>query len=620
VSPVNFGPIHAASAGKTSALLKGEPLSRPVAECPFAPKEDGGDTGGSASGTSAPGSDQPLEYCDIHSLSVTLQQDRKAQTIVVDRDRKSDPVHPKTNSDYLGFLSGHDLVIEALADIADVDGLAEPGQGPYSASSKPLVVTLQAINDLVHSTFSPPHPRTTASVAGGVDQISHGGQRVTATYVADGWSPASSFNPFWRSRDQDLVGEACGNRPIPQVAQHRRSAKLVVLPYEELTIALGVAPRWAGGYKKTGTTWGHEQDGKSGRKIKSVTETFKKKGDEIITNTKTAMFTQSGIQRLRETDKRTHLTPRFLGSEAEVVENQKESWNKRRKKETSSEVESEKIVIKRKVGGIERSGDIGKLQKEARNLWRKHEEMKERFDELKKAFTSVKIGWSFSANYEILSGEFRATLGNRWPASFVEDHRVYYVERYVRVGGEVQLIKGEIGAFFGFAVDPWYLPVAVEIGGYVNVSAGISVSGDFDTSWTGPSSTLSNKVEFTGTGKIEFEPGLKANGRAFGYAVQSRLALEAEAVLTARAEFGDDTPIYCEWSCRIGKEATKEGDPPVGLRLVGEIIFTGDSVRSYKLTPCTLIEGTQIAKDEPLIGTKPKDTGTWQKVPGSGAS
>jgi hypothetical protein len=611
--PPVYGPVHFMSQTLAGTPPQFVPASKPgdvTQSCPNQMPLLQINGGGKATASQ----NTPIEYCDIHSLSIALSQDGKTQTIVIDRNRKTDPVHPKSNSDYRGYLSSHDLVIEALADVADVDGRAAPGASPYSSSSKPLGITLRSINDLTHSSFGPAHPRTTAGVAGGSAKVADGNQPVTATYVAQNWSPSSTFNPFWRSSVQDLVGEACGNRPIPQIAQRRRSAKLVVLPYEELTIALGIAPRKAASYKHAATLLGQQNDGKSGRKIKSVTEIVKKQGDEIVTNTKTAMVTPGGAKRVREADTRTHLTPTFLGSEATVVEQQKESWNKRRKKETSQEVQSEKIVIKRKVGGIERSGDIGKLQQEARNLWRKHEEMKERFEEIKKAFTTVKIGWSFSASYEILSGEFRATLGNRWPKSFVEDHRVYYVERYVRVGGEVQLISGEIGAFFGFAVDPWYLPVAVEVGGYVSVKAGISISGDFDTAWTGPSSTLRNKIEFTGTGKIEFEPGLKANGRAFGYAVVSRLALEAEAVLTARAEFGDDTPIYCEWSCRIGKEATKDGDPPVGLRLVGELIFTGESVRTYKLTPRTLIEGIEIAKDKPLIGKKPKDTGTWQKA------
>lgn len=559
---------------------------------------------------------RPVEYCDIEKLSIQLTQDGKSQTIVIDSDRKCEGTHSDTPSEYHGFLSGNDLVLETLSDTKNLDGSGNP-----SSTSKPLTVKLTATNDHSHATISPAHPLTSAGVEGAAAVTSNGGAAVETTYhcvdgsvLGRGFAALNPLEPR-RATSQQLLAEACGNRPLGEVAQRSRSAQLLVYPYEELSIEIGAySGRFAGSLSATRNFGEMDTSARghvSGREITStVVRKLRTRGTETATTIEN-MRTGSGVERTRTTQTETEITPHFLGASSETVRSVEESWNNRNPRRTSDSFDNRKIVIKRKIGGVESSADISKFAQEAQELYEKFETMKKLFDDLQKVFSSARIGLSFSVSFEVLAGQLSLAFGNRWPNSYTESNRVYYIERYVKGGGQIDLFTGKLGAFFGFTVDPWYAPIMVDVGGYVDLSASVNISGTYDYSWTSPSEDGSHNFQFNGEGKLAAEGGVRANGRAAGYSVRSRLAIESQATLEVKAEIGSDTPIYAETTCRFGYAPASSGEAPAGVRLVGELVLTGRSVRTRRIKPKTLVEGREFWKDKPLIGTK-NTTGTWQ--------
>jgi len=99
---------------------------------------------------------------------------------------------------------------------------------------------------------------------------------------------------------------------------------------------------------------------------------------------------------------------------------------------------------------------------------------------------------------------------------------------------------------------------------------------------------------------IAAEGRAKANGSVLGYTVASRAVVERKLILEGKADVGLDTPLYVESSFRAGKEPLKktaaspgkEAEKPAGIRVVGEIVFTGWSVKTYRLEPQILMHGT----------------------------
>lgn len=591
--------LNAVSESAKAQGLGTTPAATPVKPCELAK----GGNGGSNAATK----DKPLEYCDIKQVQIVLSTEGKSKTFTIDKDRKGEPINVKAVPlGYHGMLSSHDIVIEALSDIEDTTGSAKT----TSKDRKPLDVKVTAVNSVSHTTKKPAHPHTYVGLANSSPAESDGGAPVSGKYFApDGNALGRTFwGRMWpfgddRVRYYDLHGKSCGVLPIPQKPIRKLGAMLVVLPYEEWQITIGLKGTREGSYSKEANSF-QNQDGKSQRTVQVTTVAKSRVGNVENSTTVQQMQTQSGMNRSRTTTTQTTLDYTLLSANSSAVSSAKDSWTKKPRSKTDDDYDLRKVSIKHTVGGREVECDVtGTIKKIL--------EIKKIIDDAKKLFESVKIGWSISFSYEILSGNINFGWGHRWPASYTEQQRVYYVERFVKVGGQCDVVTGSVTGFFGFAVDPWYAPVAIEIGAYLTTTIKVSIAATIDYAYTNrmlAGSSISGKLEPSAS--VNFELGAKANGRAFGYSVESKLALEAAASLTFEGKVSTLHPPYLKGTFLIGKEheGTEANAPKAdAIRLIGEVIVVGETTRRWKIDPIVLCKGMEVFKDRYFWGEAPKE-------------
>ncbi len=589
--------INGVSHSATNYGLGNAPGDSTIKSCPYA--------AGFGEKPKPPAKPKPLEYCDIKQLQIVLTTEGKSKTFTIDRKRTSEPVDTKlVAKPYRGMLSSRDLVIEALADLDDTTGSAKT----VTKDRKPLAIKVTATNSMSHTSFAPAHPTTTVGLAKSALAKSDGGAPVNGQYLAP--NPGGMGNTFWgqiwpfgadRTRTYDLIGHACGTPPIPRVAIAQLSAKLVVMPYEEWQITIGFKGTREGSYSKEANKY-DAQDGKSSRTVRETTITKSRVGNVETGTTTQTMTTASGHGRVREKETTTTLDYTLLSAKSTTVTSIENSWDKKKRTETDDDADFRKVSIKHLIGGQE-------VECEVSDTIKKIIEIKKIFDDAKKLFDSVKIGWSISFSYELFGGNISFAWGNRWPAAYVEDHRVYYVERFVKVGGQLDVVSGSVTGFFGFKVDPWWAPVAVEVGAYLTASIKVSLAASITRSYTNPVlAGKSTSGSFDPSATIGFELGAKANGRAFGYSVESKFAIEAGASLTFQGAISTEHSPYLKGSLIIGKEhkGTGPGAPKAdAIRLIGELVCTGETIRRREIDPIVLVKGTEVFKDKYFWGEAP---------------
>lgn len=594
------GSVNDASQSADSAGLGSSPAAAPVKTCKYAEARK-----------KAKFKAKPIEYCDIKQLQLALSGSGKTQTITIDHCRTTEAVdQTHTPKKYWSALGSHDLVVEALADIEDTTGADHAA----SADRKPLDLKATAADSVSHTSITPKHPHCEVGLPLGASSTSDGGAPVSARYFAPGGRAyaRTTWGQIWpfgddRVRTYDITASSCGNVAIPKKPIGKLSAQLVVLPYEEWSITIGLQGVQQQSRSSESNLHGN-QDGDSGRRVTSTTTVKKRTGlfDTQESSTKTTnMETPTGLSRTRTETTDTELSYRLLAGDSEATTTTKQNWRKGQTTKTKTSDDYRKVSIKRSVGGRESEIDVSETIKHL-------VEIKEIFDDISKLFDSVKIGWSLSMSYELLAGNLNFGWGIRWPASYAEQSRVWYVERFLKASGQCDVVTGSVTGFFGFAVDPWYAPVTIEVGAYLSASAKISVSASFEYSYTSSVRNSKDKVgSLDPSATIKFEAGGKANGRAFGYSVESRLAIESSATFTMHGEISANHPPYLKGSLTIGAahEAENSSDTAKAdaIRLVGEVIITGETVRRRKIKPIVLCSGVECFKDKYFWGEAPKE-------------
>lgn len=602
-----YRPLNSVSLLAMDAGLGTKPAGGTIAPC-----LDKSASAASSEGTTGTKA-KPLEYCDIKMLSLALTAQDKTATITIDRNRRVEGTAPNVASAYRGLLSSYDLVIEALSDVRDETEQA--GRSFISSDCRPLAVTATAQNSVSHTSFAPAHPHIELQSSNYMLLRSDGGAPVKTTYFAPRGSMIGGSVLGWlcphsrgRIREHPVRARSCGNLPIPQKPLTSLSARLIVLPYEENTIEIGAPAKVEYSKETTGLTG--EKDGDSSRTVTRTTTVMKRSGNSASSTKTEAMETPSGIQRTRLTQTRTTLEPHLLSTDSRSVSTIKQSWNgKKTNRKSSKDWDARKVILKRKIGGIESTFNAGSTTKKIDDTIDAILAVKDVADKIQAVFKSVKIGWSFSVGYEILLGKLALSWGNRWPSSWAEDNRVYYVERYCMVTGTVEPINGNVTGFFGFAVDPWYAPVSIEIGAYLELKFESKVSGNNTLTWTNPNGGVALKpYKLDASGKLSAEAGAKANGRAFGYSVTSRFAAEGEANLKFEGAIGGGEAFFLRSSLIIGKESETLGGKRLdAIRLVGEVIYTGRTIRRHQIDPIGLVKGGKMWEDYYHWGEKPRE-------------
>lgn len=556
----------------------------------------------------------PLEYCDIVDMTLVLAAPGKSQTIRLDRKRTTEGIERhKVAKEYWGDLRNHDLVVETLADIKDTTN----SEHKVSAKSKPLTLKVSATGSPTHHSRAPKHPICSIRLPEGRSAQAEGGTEVTGEYSAPGGNffDRTTWGSIWpfsgdKVRRYEVLARSCGNLPIPRKPIGSLAVKLVVLPYEEWLIKIGLDGVLKESVSNEWNRYKEQDSAHSSRRVASTYTVSKKTGllNTVETSTKTKqMQTQSGLARTRTETSKTTVEPRFLTAKSETTTQTRETWNNKRPSKTKSGNSDRKISIVHKIAGQE-------VKSEVSTLIRKIAEIDEITKDITKLFDSVKLGWSISANYELLSGNLTFGWGTRWPttSAYAEQGRVWYVERFMKASGSADLISGSVTGFFGFAVDPWWAPVTVEVGAYLSISAKVSLAPTVEWAWTNTAlveNTYTYRTDLNTS--LNFECGAKANGKAFGYSVQSKAGVEAAVSFEMNLEMAVRRPPALKGSLMIGLDhKTTTGNnaktTPDAVRLFAEIIFIGKSVRRSQIDPIVLIEGKECFKDKYFWGEAPE--------------
>ena len=567
--------------------------------------------------------DKPsYEYCDLKQLEIQLTAPGKSKTITLDSVRRYEPVDASTAPCYREILGERDLVIEVLADIRDKVSHDWGKTEHDSKDNRPLTINAKAQNACAHTSFAPRHPVLTLDTMNGGFTLTEAGAPIREVYSSA--HPGAFFNsgiagiwPFSGARTKAYTVKAmtCGNLPIPMKVIDHLSAEIYVLPYEEWVIKIGLGPRASGGTSTTQNYKG-EKDGDSGRKVVRKTIVMKQEKDRQVTTTTELMRTRTEIERTRVIDETTSAIERgnigkarelgydVLGPKAQAIQVVEEDWRSQtRWVAPTPEQEYRKVSITHKVAGQEVETDVNETIK---SLF----EFKSLLDKLKKIFDSVKFGASFSTEYELFSGSLSFSWGNAWPLDYKEYKRVYYVQHFITGTGTCNLFDAKVTGFCGLAVkSPTSLvDVAVEIGGYISVAIKTPVTVTIDHRWAKEASEWTGKLDCNPS--FNLEGGFKANGRAFGYSVEGRIALEYAVAFALAGEISTRHPLTIKSSLIFGKEideSTDDNPDYAAVRLVAELKMVGSSLNTWKIKPYVLLNGAVAWKDYYLVGEKPKD-------------
>ncbi|AYV45147.1 hypothetical protein CFHF_03965 [Caulobacter flavus] len=525
--------------------------------------------------------DRSYEPCDIASLKLDLAKGagNKASVTLKGR-RRMEPIAPSVASDYQGALKTHDLVLEALADVQAVTH-APSARPTTTEGRKPLSVTLTATNGPSHTHRQPKHPRTRIS-GSGVYTGTDGGAPAKAEIfsAAPDYVGASIFGPIWpfgasRTRTYELDAGSCG---VTAGGKSTTSLAmlLAVMPDEEWTVSMGIPSPVSGSRSKDANRLGGAK-GPDGKKAVPIVTT--------AVSTRGGLETTQTLSRYGASDFSTSYGLRqvkargLIATETKLTETDATFGVPSFAAEEDREVRSFKI--ERKSGGqttsFDASGIINKLRKV------------ERFADLfKKIFSTTKLGWSVSASYAFFGGQLDFAWGRRWPKSYVEENRVYYVERYVSLGGRCDLFDITVEGSCGLELKGLAFEATALV--YLSVNAKLTLSPHGQVSYTNrlPASA-DGGLRIDCSGEISPECGVKGGGRAFGYSLNLRAALVTKLELEATAAVTVRTPPELKASCKSEK-----------IRLVGEVVVQGRTASTYQLDPMVLVDEKTLFENEKI--------------------
>lgn len=569
---------------------------------------------------------KPLEYCDLKQLAITLTPSGGPPvSVVINRDRTKEPVNPSLVDDaYVGELSRFDIVMEAVADIEDLHAIHFGAGAGAQGHAQPLKIKAQATNSVSHSSPSPLHP--SCAVQGSAAPVeTHGGApNETALLIARSggrWGQWAAIWPFSAGAERHyVVADSCGSLPIPQRANRAFLAQIVVYPAQEIALSITGEKRF-GISASNSQNFAKAEGGKGSGVWGPTTQTIK-----IERGGKTSSFTS--VEDRNKTDYRSYkisidgdnntnetiTETTFKGDYTETrTLSSKEDFKvfslpiaSRIHSSTSGDSTTGKIpdqVEKRKSNFSDRFSLKVKSGNQTAEI--KPSEIVDTFfsivdaiEDFRKIFSGVQLGYKVDASFTFLEGTLTIAAGRRWPKTlpYAEDQRVWYIERYLNVGGDFTFAKGTIAASIGVAFDKGYLPVGGKIMARVSYSLGLSVKPRVELCYT--NAKRKTRAELTTNVPVEVKSEFKfesvAMYRAFGDSFCGILSLKADIILSGNLGFS----VHKDPSLVVSASST-------GLVLTGYWERTGAAPARKEIEPVILAEPAVIWPEQDLFAKQP---------------
>lgn len=503
------------------------------------------------------------EYCEIASLTLTLTQGKQTKPFTVSTIRRREPVAPTAYRHYRGALQQNELVIEALADVE----MRNETTAATQKALRPLDVELSAKPAARHSSFGPPHPYLAIAQA----KLTSNATPIKAKVYAPsrqtrGWTWLSIW-PFSAGRTlrYDMEGTCCGIVAKPP-AKKSLAMHLVVLPHEEWSVTIGV-PNARRGYAK-----------ESGQNLLMQSKTLKMRGATTAKRTdymKGGSFERSTEQTKDHYAEKTTLKINHGPLGGRFIKDEDSDSTIGPPKKVSNVAGSKLPLVKltMKSGGVEYTlpgSDILQGFLDAEKI----------VDKFVSLLSSFKFGWGIKVSKTFLDGELAFGFGYRWPMSYTEENRVYYVERYLSAKGSIILFKASVEGMAGFEFDPWYLPGNLVAKIYLSLTPSLKTTVGGSLAYKNPDNKKVERadLELSFEGLVTLEFGAQAGGRWRGESLSAKLAVVGSATLTASGKCGFNTPPQATAKAEIGQ-----------LKIIGEVINTSASFRK-QISPIILVE------------------------------
>ncbi|MCX7285486.1 MAG: hypothetical protein NTX28_15845 [Novosphingobium sp.] len=569
---------------------------------------------------------KPLEYCDLKQLVVTLTpSEGKPVTVTIDRDRTKEPVNAAAvDDDYINELSSFDIVMEAVADIEDLHAI-QFGAGAGSAGhAKPLQIKAQATNSVSHSSQTPRHP-SCAVQGSALPMETHGGAPSETSLLiprsGGSWGQWAQVWPFSTGAEKHyIVADSCGSLPIPQRANRAFVAQVVVYPAQEIALTIKGEKRFgvsqsksqnfakAEGAKGSGV-WGattQTQKIERGGKASSFTSVV----DQNKTDYKSYKISIDGDNNSNETITETTFKGDYSESRTltskEDIRVLKAPIGSHVVSSTSGDSTTGKIpdqVEKHKYNFSDRFSlkiKSGGQEAEIRpsEIVDTFFSIVEAIEDFRKIFSGVQLGYKVDASFTFMEGTLTVAAGRRWPKTlaYVEDQRVWYIERYLNVGGNITLAKGTIAASIGVEFDKGYLPVGGKIMATVSYSLGLSLKPKVELCYT--NAKRKTKADLTTNVPVAVESTFKfecvAMYRAFGESFCGILSLKGDIILQGDLQFS----VRTDPKLMVSAKST-------GLVLTGYWEKTGATPARKEFEPVVLAEPAVIWEPHDLFAREP---------------
>ncbi|SFS12422.1 hypothetical protein SAMN05192580_3741 [Sphingomonas jatrophae] len=565
------------------------------------------------------------EDCVLKELILEISDGGNYKKFDLTAQRRHEAVDAKVFDDYVEPLKRHDLVIEALSSV----DLGRRGTH--------LRTRAMAINSSVHHTFQPPHPETRIGSAA----TTNGGKPASADLRVPERSGLQSWLSIWpfraeRQREHVVSGQACGHTVIgsnvaPAPALGQLDMLLIVMPEEEWSFQIK-------GIKGKGSTF-PKLDSKSGSKsterlqikragdresggwgAKSVTTTIERAGASISTKTSTGRDFKSENRTETDKDGASHSTTVTTGRDyhQESINytdkdgagtTYSETTNKGDYSETTTLTQADEGPIGSRTFSVSqtestkdgvkpisaktryKASEMFSLQVKSAgetatfqpSVWvDRFYEAGEILKDMAKLLSSFKAGVSYGYDYKMFEGDLSASWGYRWPADYKEESRVYYVERFVTLAGDITLIEGSLSLFVGLDFDKGWLPAGVRAIVELSITMGLHLAPQCKLTYTNYKTAQPTDVSYQTDLDLSITPKAKGNGtaRVFGY--RRELNFELAGIFKAAA------------SLTVSMAAPPSLKASVGLDK--GICITGYFYNSSKVPPREDIEPIELVK------------------------
>jgi hypothetical protein len=516
------------------------------------------------------------EPCELKDLTLKLNDagNKKTATVVVAERKVKQPVAASVADDYVGSLGSYDLVMEAVTGVefvdrtrplnTDVRAVATKGQvfkpttpakdAPREGSPA-LEFKAKATHKAVHASFSPPHPRTRVG-----PKTEHSTAEVTFRMSTPPRTVGQNFLTIWpfsasRIERHAVSAHACGNSTAPN-AVRELSILVIALPSEEWKISIKGPKVW-GRSASSAYNRVKNSDGVGG--VRTVTQsgsflgntgTYTDATGKNYSSQTLSTMTRGGFgekitettqgSTYRESHQLSERSDYLIGTRTYSITGSDSTETGRAFKE-ENEVKASGITITVKSAGEESSLDLSGIVDAI-------EAVKDIAKTIKEFFGSATVGWSVSAEISALEGALDLAWGIRWPEAYAEEDRVYYVERYITVTGDITLVQAKIEAKVGIEFEKSWAPVGFVAKAQLNMTVALKLSPSLDWKYTNPKKLTAGQRKDSIALAFSFAvvPEVVGSARAFGYSYKVRGAIETKFVATATMNMTWENPPELE--------------------------------------------------------------------------